>query len=122
MPPGPIWGAGCSSFFSAMTHSVVRNIPVMYAAFSNATHFLTIKKPQIQILNEYIADMSKYASPATVIKIRSCYNSMPTQLANENKKFQNKSGTKMRYGKYFRRGHRMVKKRMRCIEMSKIRT
>lgn len=40
MPPMPglgIAGAGFSSFFSAMTHSVVRNIPAIDAAFSKAT-------------------------------------------------------------------------------------
>ena len=36
--PGAMAGmAGVSSFFSAMTHSVVRNIPAIDAAFSRAT-------------------------------------------------------------------------------------
>ena len=36
--PGAMAGmAGASSFFSAMTHSVVRNIPAIDAAFSRAT-------------------------------------------------------------------------------------
>ena len=37
MPPAGIAGAGLSSFLSAMTHSVVRNMPAMEAAFSSAT-------------------------------------------------------------------------------------
>ena len=37
MPPAGIAGAGLSSFFSAMTHSVVRNMPAIEAAFSRAT-------------------------------------------------------------------------------------
>ena len=40
MPPMPglgIAGAGFSSFLSTMTHSVVRNMPAMEAAFSSAT-------------------------------------------------------------------------------------
>ena len=40
MPPIPgagIAGAGFSSFLSAMTHSVVRNMPAIEAAFSRAT-------------------------------------------------------------------------------------
>lgn len=40
MPPIPaagIAGAAFSSFLSAMTHSVVRNIPAIEAAFSKAT-------------------------------------------------------------------------------------
>ena len=38
MPPPGIAGiAGASDFFSANTHSVVRNIEAIEAAFSNAT-------------------------------------------------------------------------------------
>ena len=40
MPPIPGFiagAAGASSFFSAITHSVVRNIPAIEAAFSKAT-------------------------------------------------------------------------------------
>ena len=32
--------------------------------------------------------MAKYAEPATSIKIRACYESIPAQLAKENHKFQ----------------------------------
>ena len=45
---------------------------------------------QNRILNEYSADMAKYASPAQAVKIRGCYNSIPVQLAKENRKFQYK--------------------------------
>ena len=37
MPPAGIAGIGCSSLISVITHSVVRNIPAMLAAFSRAT-------------------------------------------------------------------------------------
>ena len=37
MPPAGMAGAGCSDFFSARTHSVVRNIEAIEAAFSRAT-------------------------------------------------------------------------------------
>ena len=37
IPPAGIAGTGVSSLISVMTHSVVRNIPAMLAAFSNAT-------------------------------------------------------------------------------------
>ena len=35
--PGAAGAAGTSSFFSAITHSVVKNMPAIEAAFSNAT-------------------------------------------------------------------------------------
>ncbi len=34
--------------------------------------------------------MAKYADPATSIKIKACYDSIPAQLAKENRKFQYK--------------------------------
>lgn len=37
IPPAGMAGAGFSSFLSAITHSVVRNIPAIEAAFSRAT-------------------------------------------------------------------------------------
>jgi predicted AAA+ superfamily ATPase len=45
---------------------------------------------QNEIMNNYIADMSKYATAADGVKIRACYNSIPNQLAKDNKKFQYK--------------------------------
>ena len=38
--------------------------------------------------------MSKYAAPATAVKIRACYDSIPTQLSKENRKFQYKLAMK----------------------------
>lgn len=40
------------------------------------------------ILNDYTADMAKYAEPADAVKITACYQSLPAQLAKENHKFQ----------------------------------
>ena len=37
IPGAPIGSSGLSSFFSTITHSVVRNIPAIEAAFSRAT-------------------------------------------------------------------------------------
>lgn len=51
-----------------------------------------INVPEIQslILNAYTADMAKYAGESDSTKIRNAYQSMPAQLAKENKKFQYK--------------------------------
>jgi len=40
------------------------------------------------ILTMYIGDIGKYSSPADQVKTRAVYNSLPAQLAKENKKFQ----------------------------------
>jgi predicted AAA+ superfamily ATPase len=42
------------------------------------------------IVNSYIADMAKYTQPVDTIKILAAYNSIPSQLAKENRKFQYK--------------------------------
>ncbi len=45
---------------------------------------------QKNILDSYIADMAKYATPMETVKIMATYNSIPSQLAKENRKFQYK--------------------------------
>lgn len=42
------------------------------------------------IYNSYVADMAKYAGMAESVKIAEAYDSLPAQLAKENKKFQYK--------------------------------
>ena len=66
-------------------------MPAVVDEYVNSRSFVNLAIIQSRIVNEYIADMSKYASPAGSVKIRACYNSMPAQLAKENKKFQYKT-------------------------------
>jgi len=69
---------------------IVGGMPAVVAEFIETKSLLSASEIQGRILNEYIADMAKYASPSTSVKIRACYNSIPTQLAKENRKFQYK--------------------------------
>ena len=81
---------------------IVGGMPAVVAEFVETKSLLTSTEIQGRILNEYIADMAKYAAPATSVKIRACYNSIPTQLAKENRKFQykivQKGGTATLFG------------------------
>lgn len=43
---------------------------------------------QENIINAYIADMSKYTSNSEVMKVQAIYRSIPKQLASDNKKFK----------------------------------
>lgn len=43
---------------------------------------------QENIINAYIADMSKYTSRAEVLKVQAIYKSIPNQLAGDSKKFK----------------------------------
>lgn len=56
---------------------------------------------QQNIINAYLADMAKYATPSEAMKIRSCFQSIPEQLSKDNHKFQykiiEKGATKSKY-------------------------
>jgi predicted AAA+ superfamily ATPase len=69
---------------------VVGGMPAVVKSFVETESFLSAQVIQNNIFNEYTADMSKYADTTTSVKIRACYNSVPAQLAKENRKFQYK--------------------------------
>ena len=67
---------------------LIGGMPACIIAFLNRGSFLDVPLVQSEILDNYIADMAKYASNADSVKIRACFNSIPAQLAKDNKKFQ----------------------------------
>ena len=69
---------------------IAGGMPAAVKEFINTNSFVAVADIQNRILNEYIADMAKYADPSTSVKIRACYDSIPAQLAKENAKFQYK--------------------------------
>ena len=69
---------------------LIGGMPACINAFLNSGSFLDVPLVQHEILDNYIADMAKYASNTDSVKIRACYNSIPAQLAKDNKKFQYK--------------------------------
>jgi predicted AAA+ superfamily ATPase len=69
---------------------IIGGMPAAVKTFIKTDSFLKVQVLQNDILNEYIADMAKYAGTATSVKIRACYDSIPSQLAKENAKFQYK--------------------------------
>ena len=69
---------------------LIGGMPACINAFLKRGSFLDVPLVQSEILDNYIADMAKYASNADSMKIRACYNSIPAQLAKDNKKFQYK--------------------------------
>ena len=75
-------------------YCIVGGMPAVVKNYVENNSFVAIKDAQAKIMNEYIADMSKYAAPATSVKIRACYDSIPTQLSKENRKFQYKVAMK----------------------------
>lgn len=69
---------------------IIGGMPAAINSFMKNKKLLDVPNIQSEILNNYIADMAKYASNSESVKIRACYNSIPAQLAKENSKFQYK--------------------------------
>jgi len=82
---------------------IIGGMPAAVKTFIKTDSYLKVQIVQNDILNEYIADMAKYADTTTSVKIRACYDSIPAQLAKENAKFQYKivqrGGTATIFGK-----------------------
>ena len=69
---------------------ITGGMPAGVDSFVKSGKLVLIPAVQNEIVNNYVADMAKYATPSDTVKIRACYNSIHTQLAKENKKFQYK--------------------------------
>jgi predicted AAA+ superfamily ATPase len=73
-----------------LKYFIVGGMPEAVSTFMETDSYLRVQHIQNKILNEYVADMTKYADPATSVRIRACYDSLPAQLAKNNTKFQYK--------------------------------
>ena len=69
---------------------IIGGMPRAVLTYVESGSLLTVPDVQNKIINDYIADMAKYASNAESVKIRAAFNSIPVQLAKENKKFHYK--------------------------------
>jgi uncharacterized protein len=72
------------------TYLIAGGMPRAVLEYAQKGSLLLVPDVQGGIINDYIADMAKYTSSAESVKIRAAYNSIPVQLAKENKKFQYK--------------------------------
>ena len=70
------------------TYLVVGGMPEAVKIYIEEESYLPVQETQAQILSDYLADMAKYSSPSEAVKIRAAYESIPKQLAKENRKFQ----------------------------------
>lgn len=69
---------------------IVGGMPASILEYLHEKKLVTVPEVQEKILNDYVADMSKYATSTESVKIRACYHSIPAQLAKDNKKFMYK--------------------------------
>jgi len=68
----------------------VGGMPQVLNEFFTSGDYNMVMALQKNIIDAYIADMAKYAGPSETVKIISAFNSVPAQLAKENRKFQYK--------------------------------
>ena len=73
---------------------IIGGMPKSILEYRDSKSLLTVPDVQNKIINDYIADMAKYATNALSVKIRAAFNSIPVQLAKDNKKFQYKLAQK----------------------------
>lgn len=66
---------------------IVGGMPEAVATFIETKQIGKVLNIQRRIIDEYKADMIKYALPADKSRIRECFESIPAQLAREYKKF-----------------------------------
>lgn len=69
---------------------IVGGMPEAVKTFVETNSYIDVGLVQASIINNYTADMARYATNSESVKIRGCYNSIPAQLAKDNKKFQYK--------------------------------
>lgn len=67
---------------------IVGGLPEVVNCFLETKNIDLIYKTQRTLLSEYEEDMVKYADDSDKPHIRECFESIPKQLAKENKKFQ----------------------------------
>ncbi len=69
---------------------IIGGMPSAILRYLENDHILLVADMQRLILDSYVADMIKYTTENELVKIKACFNSIPVQLAKENKKFQYK--------------------------------
>ncbi len=69
---------------------IVGGMPEAVNEYVNSKNIANVIKIQKNILTDYKNDIAKYASSTIRERVRECYDSIPDQLAKENKKYQYK--------------------------------
>ncbi len=69
---------------------IIGGMPAVVKEYASANRLFDAANIQSLIVNTYIADMAKYATPQETTKIMAAFQSIPAQLAKDNRKFQYK--------------------------------
>ena len=68
-------------------YMIIGGMPEVVSSFVKINDFFSIRKIQQDIIQMFFSDAMKYAPTFEKQKIIECFNSIPTQLSKENKKF-----------------------------------
>ncbi|MCL2156284.1 MAG: ATP-binding protein, partial [Leptospirales bacterium] len=72
-----------------LQYLVIGGMPEVILEYKKTNNYTLVKAKQLSICNNYILDMNKYTDTKTqAIKNEAVYNTLPSQLAKENKKFK----------------------------------
>lgn len=69
---------------------IIGGMPAVINEYCKNRRLFDASNVQSLIVNTYTADMAKYATPAETTKIMAAFQSIPAQLAKDNRKFQYK--------------------------------
>lgn len=69
-------------------YMVVGGMPAVVASFIGTKNYAVVHNEQKKILDSYSDDINRHASGPEKVKIKKCFDSIPRQLAKENRKFQ----------------------------------
>lgn len=72
------------------SYMIVGGMPEVVSQYAKTKSYKDALLIQRRIVGDYLNDMAKYAQGSDRIKARECFQSIPLQLAKENKKFQYK--------------------------------
>lgn len=75
------------AIFLLKQYFIIGGMPEAIQIFINENDFVRVRKVQRSILDAYALDFAKHAPPSDVMKIMGIWESIPNQLAKENKKF-----------------------------------
>ena len=70
-----------------LKYVIVGGMPEVVSTYMNSNNMQQVMKKQHSIIETYKSDMIKYARLEDKPRIRECFDSIPAQLARENKKF-----------------------------------
>ena len=80
---------------------VVGGMPEVVANFVENNDFSKVQAIQDKIMTSYYSDISLHAKGIEKVKVRKCFESIPRQLAKENKKFQYSKVESGKTSRYF---------------------